>query len=484
MIAEIKDRFERILIQVREFETLLKNENNVSILKPQLFDFARFVYLKQGNLFILNQLIEEFKSRNITYIENNILLNDLNELVKKYNFTFIQIMLDAKLSAKNNRLSASKQISNLKYTVKQQKYIEFERLQFETKGNISSKYQQLKGTLFMYLDLMLFYNTSYKDKNELDIPNFSDDKIKFYNSLYYGRPTLEKWIQYPSTEFLEFHKNENRKYIEKIEKIQQKLFNQALNNEIEILVQDLNKGNRLLNYKRFLDLTEDFINGKITDIDLKRLSVFMLIDRPDKVMIELDNIFMEKSIDFKSYLPYDGPNKRKSPRFSAELLILFGTEINKILKIYNNQIAKLDLNGLNFTFDKKIIPKHRTNSFKFIQSSTSKMKLSTILMQLNTKFHIVKLNKRYFDELMEVLTCSDYTKLDLKVKIDCKTSVFSYIFKQLKPFFTNLTAQQIEDSKLFLTKNKNTLLTATNFNKSGASDLIEKEEINRIIKSI
>jgi hypothetical protein len=358
------------------------------------------------------------------------------------------------------------------------------QLKFETKSQIKAKYNYLKSQIFTYLDLMFYQNNEFRNKIEpFDLDVVSEDKIKFYDSWHFGRASIEKWIKFPTTEFLDVPIYQKRNIAEKVEKIQQRLFQKALQNELNELLSALAKGNKIINFKRFLDLSENFINGNLNEIDLKRFTVFMNFDRADEVLIELDNILMEKEINFRKYLPYDGPNKIKSPRFTAELILLFGLECTKTLKLYTNKGSIKDLNDVKFTFTKKFIPKHRVNSFQFIQSHTNHTKFKAILRELNNKFHLIKLNEQVFTELLEVLTSPDYSKLNIKVHIDCKTHVFSYIFKQLKPFFSNLTGKEIEDSQIFLTKINKKPLTSTNYNKSSISKTIEKEEIRKIISS-
>lgn len=484
MIDKILDRFEKVLVYIKDVEALFESENDLEILKNATIEFGRFTYLKQGNLFILSQLIEEFKNQEIDYIDHNVFYQDSLDLIRKYNFSIINNFTLPLIEKRLYRNSHSKQMNELKYRVNEDKFSNLLQLKFDTKSQTKTKFNYLKSSVFVYLDLMFFHNNSFKNKTEtINIDEMPLEKIKFFDSLYLGRPSLEKWIRFPTTEFLDLPAYQDRKKAEKIEKIQQKLFMIALQNELIGLLNSLTKGNRTLNYKRFLDLSESFINGNISEIDLKRFSSFIQFDRSAEVMIELDNILMEKEIDYKKYLPYDGPNKKKSPRFTAELIILFGSECTKTLKLYVNKGAILDLNDTKYIFGKKFIPKHRVNSFQFIHSPSNLAKFKAILNELNTKFHIIKLDNQVFKELLEVLTCSDYTKLNILIHIECKTNLFSYILKELKPFFSNLTGKEIEDSKLFFTKTNKKLLTATNFNKSANSKLIEKEEIRKIINS-
>ncbi len=482
MTDKILERFEKVLIQVQKFDALFERENDLEVLRMACFEFAGFTYLKKGNLFILAQLVEEYRKTKVDYIEQNIFLQESLDLISKYQFKEIKNASFPIFEKREQKRKNNNHLQDLFYQVKQEKYFNLRKLKFDTKFQIKAKYTHLKKQVFLYLNLMFFFNREFKNREEpINLDELSRDKINFYDSWNFSRASLQKWIKYPDTDFLDLPVYQNKLMAEKIHKIQQRLFQKALQAELQELLIKLAKGNRILNYKRFLDLTENFINGNFQTIDLKRLTTFFSFDRPDEVLVELDNILMEKEIDFKKYLPYDRPNKTKSPRFTAELLVQFGINCTKTLKFYANKGSIKDLNDAKFNFSKKFIPKHKVCSFQFIQSSINLMKLKSVLKELNTKFNLIALNDQVFNEFLEVLTCQDYTKLNFKIHIACKTNLFSYVLKELKPFFSNLTGKEIEESKIFLTKLNNKPLTASNFNKSGNSNIVEKDEIRRII---
>jgi hypothetical protein len=482
MTDKILERFEKVLIQVQKFDALFESENDLEVLRMACFEFAGLTYLKQGNLFILDQLVFEYRKTEVDYINHNIFHQDTLDLLKKYNLQEIMHCSEFKIEKKLYGSSLSKQIQDFSYCVKDRRYLEFLHQKFDTKTQIKTKFNYLRSVVFIYLDLMFFYRIDFKNKiEELNMDLIPKEQFQFYDAFHLGRPSLEKWIKFPTTDFLDFPEFQNKNIKTRIHKVQQRLFEKALHVEVQILLSKLAKGNRILNFKRFLDLCENFINGNLNPIDLKRLKVFFDFDREAEVLVELDNILMEKEVDYKKYLPFDSPNKRKSPRFTAELFMLFGSECSKKLKLYANKDAIIDLNDAKFTFTKKFIPKNKVNSFQFIHSTYNLNRFKSILNELNTKFNLIKLDSQAFDELLEVLTSPNYTNLIFKVHISCKTNLFAFILKELKPFFSNLTGKEIEESKMFLTKFNKKPLTASNFNKSGNSNIVEKDEIRRII---
>ena len=96
------------------------------------------------------------------------------------------------------RNSHSKQMNELKYRVNKDKFSNLFQLKFDTKSQIKTKFNYLKSSVFVYLDLMFFHNNSFKNKTEtINIDEMPLEKIKFFDSLYLGRPSLEKWIRFP-----------------------------------------------------------------------------------------------------------------------------------------------------------------------------------------------------------------------------------------------------------------------------------------------
>ena len=85
-------------------------------------------------------------------------------------------------------------------------------------------------------------------------------------------------------------------------------------------------------------------------------------------------------------------------------------------------------------------------------------------------------------DLQNLLLSKDFTKFKKKIYLDCKTTEFKYLLKQLQPYFKNLTPTLVEATGLFRTKSDKPL-KAHDFYTSGKIPL-KKETIDNIFKQM
>ena len=85
-------------------------------------------------------------------------------------------------------------------------------------------------------------------------------------------------------------------------------------------------------------------------------------------------------------------------------------------------------------------------------------------------------------DLQDLLITKDFKDFETKIYLDCKTTEFKYVVKQLQPHFKNLTPTLIESTGLFYTKSGKPL-TAHNLYTKGKAPL-KKEIIDNIFKQI
>ena len=482
MVERVLDRLEKVLIDINFFQEKIKKESSLDNSISLLYEFGAFVYLNKSNLFLLNQLVFEFRKAKPTYIEQNVLLIEARNLVQKHLHSDILDVTRNKIEKSSHTGKIDLKIEPLKYKTSVPEYAKLRSKDFDNSIQVRRYHKKLQNQTYMYLDLMFFFNFEIlESENHIE---FSDSEIRFFDSMYYGRPTLETWSKFPNTDFLDYFSSHSNEFLAVVNKVQQKLFNEALKIELTQLVEAIQRGNRLFNINLYLNLIEKFINSSASELEIKRLFGFIKCDNPDEVIVAIDKILREEPTDYRLLLPYDGPYKKKSPKLLAHIFLQFGTDLSKILLNYTSTRSGLELNDVYYTFSKKYVPKTKTISFNYVHGKAKTVQLKSILSKLDSKFTLIEPNKMKMEQFVEVLICKDFTKLDYKIYIGCKTSLFCYILKQLKPFFQKLNSRTIEESELFITKDNLTLLKASNFNKREGFDVQYKEEIRKIVAQL
>jgi hypothetical protein len=85
-------------------------------------------------------------------------------------------------------------------------------------------------------------------------------------------------------------------------------------------------------------------------------------------------------------------------------------------------------------------------------------------------------------DLQNLLLAKDFKDCNKEIYLDCKTTEFKYVVKQLQPHFKNLTPTLIESTGLFYTKSAKPLTAHNLYTKSKAP--LKKEIIDNIFKQI
>ena len=111
------------------------------------------------------------------------------------------------------------------------------------------------------------------------------------------------------------------------------------------------------------------------------------------------------------------------------------------------------------------------------------IKLQSAISQLCFKIDLVNDKTNTEDDLFQVLTSKDIKPCTYLINIGCETTQFAYIMKELKKYFSNLTATSIGSSGIFISRNAEPL-TRQNLYSSKIDNPKSKEEIDKIIKNL
>jgi hypothetical protein len=144
---------------------------------------------------------------------------------------------------------------------------------------------------------------------------------------------------------------------------------------------------------------------------------------------------------------------------------------NNILQVVDD--AKTD--------DEKQTKKVACQSFGYKEEKTEKLK--NVLISLTRKVGLLANPTTDCDELLDLLCSEDFSSKEYKINVKCETTQFSYIIKELRPYFKKLKPTTIEASKCFYSKT-GTLIIAQNIYSSTIDNVKEKETIDNIIKRL
>jgi len=147
---------------------------------------------------------------------------------------------------------------------------------------------------------------------------------------------------------------------------------------------------------------------------------------------------------------------------------------------YNSDLIK------RIEISKKEVPKKTSKlksksktTFGYVKDDTDW--LYKILKRLQLSIDLLD-TKTDVKDLQNLLLANDFTDYQKKIYLDCKTTEFKYVLKQLQPHFKNLTPTLIEKTGLFYTKLGKPLTAQNIFSKSKAP--LKKEIIDNIFKQI
>lgn len=133
--------------------------------------------------------------------------------------------------------------------------------------------------------------------------------------------------------------------------------------------------------------------------------------------------------------------------------------------------------------DKKVVnkkPSKPKTSFGYKNRDTSK--LLPVIKQLHFRIELLD-NRTTPEQLEKLLLAENFNNIDFKIYLQCETTQFSYVVKELKSYFHNLKPSTIERSGKFITKT-GAALRAGNLYKNKIDNPKEKEEIDKTIQQL
>ena len=511
-MEKIIDRLDKCLIYLVEQQEKLNSELTSEELRKMLSELAEFKYTPKSNLYALKELYNEFMMHNSSKIDQNILLIDCEALVKKYKLnnlifnSFKNIELETDMDEHNYLFES------YLYFPDEAKYEKF--LKVDTSIYSIEKLEKncaiLIMTSYSIIDFFIFDNKkahrilNSHELNSLDHFTYTKKENTFFDKFINEKASIEDWKYFPTTKFRDYFfltfDGITQKDWEKLESFQRKLFEEALEIETKILLEELNNvshNSKLPNAQNQLRIIDTFLSGSFSKLDLERLKNIIDFEDENKVIIELDNLKRYDIYNYNEYLPYNGLYGKRSPIFVAKLLLRYKNIIDNLISSLSQSVKVekvedfkefIDVNeSLSVTIQNskgEIIdsdaPNPKPPSFKLIKKNQKKEKLEKVVHEL-MRIEFINENKSTAQELIAVFSCDNYS-LAKPVHLGNKTNFCCYILKNLTPHFSNLDGASIEKSKLFITKG-GSALTQTNYNKS-SNNLSLSEQIKREINSI
>jgi hypothetical protein len=363
------------------------------------------------------------------------------------------------------------------------------------------KYSYSIIDFFLFDEIKAYKILNFDGSNHLDIFNLTPKEQTFVDDFLSGKATVQDWKENPSTFFREycfvicddFTKEDSLR----LESMQRKLFDEALEIEVDTLFEELNNvshNSKLPNAQNQLRIIDTFLSGSFSQLDLERLQNIIYFEDENKVILELDNLKRYDVYNYHEYLPYNGLYSKRSPIFVAKLLLRYKDIIENLISRLTNseKVENFEDNvevseSLSVTIQNSMgeiidsdAPNPKPSSFKLIKKNQKKEKLEKVVYEL-MKLEFINENKSTAQELIAVFSCDNYS-LAKPVHLGTKTNFCCYILKKLTPHFSNLDGASIEKSKLFITKTGKAL-TQTNYNKS-SNNLSLSEQIKRDINYI
>ncbi|RYH73963.1 hypothetical protein EVU94_08190 [Flavobacteriaceae bacterium 144Ye] len=119
-------------------------------------------------------------------------------------------------------------------------------------------------------------------------------------------------------------------------------------------------------------------------------------------------------------------------------------------------------------------------SFGYKNRDTSN--LLPVIKQLHFRIELLD-NRTTPEQLEKLLLAENFNNIDYKIYLQCETTQFSYVIKELKSYFHNLKPATIERSGKFITKT-GAALRAGNLYKNKIDNPKEKEEIDKTIQQL
>jgi hypothetical protein len=477
----------------------IEDDKPIGEIKILINELLRFTYTVESDLYLLTQLTGEFYSKNQDLISRNICLLDSKKIVQKYNLdklifglwqeTLSKLPEPERSSARSFAFEYSPRRSMIdKWKV--------EGIQKFDKKQLNTAAKRILIHACEVIDIFLFDEREIEDDQNVrtrEMAKYLDHsqaESDFYNRFIEETATLAEWKKFPNTGFrmhYDFYYTPSQEGWDKINKHQKKLFYEALKIEMDILkseISNLPEPFKKNNLTTQLAIISKFISGDYKPLDIKRLNRIIEFTDPEEVIIELDDMNRYDVYNYGKFLPYDGELSKKSPRFVAELLIEYKNLLERVLASYVSRNSVMDDidDDLSDLFDEEKPKLPKPNAFKLMLKPQKEEILKKVTFEL-MKFDFINTEEHNISELNNILLCSNFKEIEKPIQFGAQTNFCCQILKEFFPFFENMNAASIAQSRLFKTQSGR-LLTQTNFNKSVKSGSKREEELTEIKKII
>jgi hypothetical protein len=503
-MEKLLNRLEICLKYISDTNSELQQELSKERLLEVIDELLIFTFMNESDLFILRQLTTSFYAApKDDFVSKNICLLDCKRLVRRFD---LDPLIFESWSKKINSVPEEDQffeeIEMEGFTDNSYKYYKWKS--FDTESFQHSKLllaaNRILNKACQIIDYDLFHNRRFEDQNTIwrrDTEEFMTKSTKennFYDEFIECKATLNDWKTYPNTGFrthYEQYYDTTQEVWTKINNHQQKLFGQAVKLYMDILISDVTNlpySFQLNNARTHLAIISKFMDGEYSSLDLKRINKIIEFSEPDEVILELDDMKRYDVYNYDNFLPFDGPNKKKSSRLVATLLIEYQEFLNVFIAEILEKSPKSNIIGIPSDFsdetiksnDLSILPKPMAFKLKFKPKREEILK--TVIREL-WNYDIVDIEKNSSDDLINILLCSDFREIDKPINFGTNTNFCCKVIKEFFPYFENMNAASLQQSKLFKTKN-DTFLSQSNFNKSVNGFSKKEKELNEIKKII
>jgi hypothetical protein len=301
-----------------------------------------------------------------------------------------------------------------------------------------------------------------------------DNESEFIDRWINGTVTADDWFEYRYVDYwtvidqLDLTVEE----IEEIENIQYSLFFKHVNKTVDIFIEKYStrsKAKRIeIIEKQLRDIKNFFEDGNTNESAIENLrSIYSGIRIPQVDLVKAYNDIVFQRFNIKDDLVLNIPGLHKSsPHFCAFVLFNYKEKAEPILK----DLLKKDK------------PKKATQKSFNIKQPHKTEWLKDFLVELNFKIDLLK-DTSSPDQLFDLLTSTDFSKIKSPIHFNCETKQFVYIIDKLKPKFSKLTYANIERSEKFVSSEGN-LITADNISNSKTDYPKDKDEIDAVFNSL
>jgi hypothetical protein len=335
-MEKLLERLEICLQVIANAKQDIDNDKPIEDLRKLVDELIPFTYTFESDLFILTQLASGFYSKNKDLVSRNMCLFDCKKLVRKYKLDHLIFNIwSENLNSLPEHEKQSALLFEYEYSPRHFMVHRWEQygIRKVDKKKLTGALQRILSDACQVIDIHLFHDYELEDENAIrdrEMHSYWDEthrETTFYEDFINEKATLEEWKQFPNTGFrnyFEYHGSGTDEGWNKVNGHQHKLFMQALREEIDILKGELfSLPEPYLqdNAATQLAIIRKFLSGEFSQLDYKRLNKIIEFTDPDEVILELDDMSRYDVYNYDKYLPYNGENNKKSPRFVATLLI-------------------------------------------------------------------------------------------------------------------------------------------------------------------